>query len=286
MSRYNYNEEFLSLDGQMRLVCAVTHGVESRSETEIHPHIDSIEIYRFIEGASEFACEGHRIAISPGMLIAVCDNILHRPLTHAGARYERQRLLIKKEVFARYDTLRMDLYNRLRKKQILILPVTDGSEHVSQIFDAIQTMLARKTPYDDFCALMKALSLLIDMETGTSTAEQPLSCATAPETQRILAYINEHLDEELTYRRLAEQFYLSEKGLYQLFRREVGFPLAQYVANRRILCAMAVLHAGGSATEAAQSAGFHDYSVFYRTFLRHVGMTPRAYVKSRENVQI
>lgn len=280
MSCNNLYEEYRSLDLQIRFIHAVTDHAASRSESEIHPHPDSIEIYRFIEGVCEFAYEGRRIAVCPGMLVAVCDNVLHRPLTRSGTRYERERLFIKKEIFARYDTLHMDLYNRLRKKQIFLLPDADAGRDA---FDAIRIALKSKSPYGDFCALIKALSLLLEMEGKSADSEQDMLCAISADAQEILAYINDHLYEDLSYRSLAERFYRSEKSLYQLFRREIGFPLAQYIGRRRILRAASALIAGASATEAARVAGFQDYSVFYRTFIRQMGMTPKAYAKSRKS---
>lgn len=280
MEHHNISEEYVSLDAGMRLVCAVTDGVASRSESEIHPHMDFIEIYRFVDGVDTFAYEGQRIAVTSGMIIAVCDNVLHRPLTRENSHYERQRLLIKKEVFSRYDTPTMELYARLRKRQILVLSPSDGGQRGAAFFDGIRELLLCKTVYDDYCALIRTLHLLIEMEADGASSKEELMLVGEGEGARILAYINEHLDEDLTYRHIAERFFLSEGSVYQLFRREIGFPLAQYVATRRIMRATAVLNAGGSATEAAAAAGFLEYSVFYRTFLRHVGMSPKAYIKS------
>ena len=39
------------------------------------------------------------------------------------------------------------------------------------------------------------------------------------------------------------------------------------------------MNAGGTAFDAAQAAGFKDYSVFYRSFLKETGISPAAYIK-------
>ena len=87
----------------------------------------------------------------------------------------------------------------------------------------------------------------------------------------------EHLKEELSYQTLSEYANLSVKSLYQFFKQETGFPLGQYIKERRIIKAKTLLNAGASAAEAAAEAGFKDYSVFYRSFLRETGMTPKQY---------
>ena len=97
---------------------------------------------------------------------------------------------------------------------------------------------------------------------------------------KITEYIAKNLTVELSYRRIAEAFHLSEKYLYKLFKKEVGVTLSQYVLERRIVKAQTVLNAGGTAGEASLSAGFGDYSVFYRCFVRETGLTPSEYVRA------
>ena len=50
--------------------------------------------------------------------------------------------------------------------------------------------------------------------------------------------------------------------------------------ERRIIKAQSILNAGGSAKTAAYIAGFKDFSVFYRCFLKKVGITTTEYIKT------
>ena len=48
-------------------------------------------------------------------------------------------------------------------------------------------------------------------------------------------YIDNHIAEELDYQTIAGKFYLSEKSLYQLFKKETGLSPARYINERRII---------------------------------------------------
>ena len=97
-----------------------------------------------------------------------------------------------------------------------------------------------------------------------------------------MQYIDENLAADLSYQTLAVQANLSVKSLYQFFKQETGFPLGQYIKERRIIKAKTLLNAGASAAEAAAGAGFKDYSVFYRNFQKKTGLTPAEYLKTAE----
>ncbi len=84
----------------------------------------------------------------------------------------------------------------------------------------------------------------------------------------------------LKLRHYCKELLYFEKNLYKFLKKETGFTLSNYINERRIIKAQSELNAGNSANEAAASAGFKDYSVFYRSFLRKVGITPTEYIKN------
>ena len=95
----------------------------------------------------------------------------------------------------------------------------------------------------------------------------------------MLRYIDEHLTEDLSYKAFSKAFYMSEKSLYKFFKKETGFALSTYINERRIIMAQSLLNAGCPAKTAAFGAGFKEYSVFYRCFLKKVGISPTEYLK-------
>ncbi len=276
--------QYESCDKLIRLICSVTENAKPNSELEVHDHMNDLEIYYFSEGDLFFAFEGNRVNVTNGTVIAICDNTLHRPIITAPCRYARQRILINKNIFTRYDTNHMDFYNNLRKKRMLVLNSKTQEENgfdTDAWFKTIKNFYQRKTPYDDFCALIAILSMLIKIDMITNSSKESMFFPQNEKAARILDYINEHLSESLNYKCLSEKFYMSEKNLYKFFKREVGFTLSQYIANRRMIKAMSILNAGGTAAQAAIESGFNDYTVFYRSFVREFGINPAQYMKNR-----
>lgn len=280
MSDNLINTAYHAQNASLHFFSAVTERAMPHTSFEAHSHISELEIYRFLSGSLFFFFEGIRIPVKNGSIIAICDNTLHRPIITAPCRYERQRLMIGKDAFARID-MNMELYGRLRQRQILIsAPENPENGRLHALFHEIERCLAVGDRYGELCATVSALSLLIEMERSGVTACESTVVPHSEKVAEILSYINSHIDVDLSYHALAARFYLSKKSLYHLFKREVGFTLSEYIQNRRIVKAKSVLNSGGTAREAATAAGFRDYTVFYRSFRRELGMTPTQYVKS------
>ena len=93
----------------------------------------------------------------------------------------------------------------------------------------------------------------------------------------IINYINQHLQEELTLAKLAKEVSYSEYYVSRIFKEMTGKTLSAYIQEKRIGEAARMLRAGSPVTKAAESVGFNNYSYFYKTFLRKMGMAPKAY---------
>lgn len=284
------NEDFTlhhqSTNYGLNYVSALTTNAEPTSEYEAHAHFDEFEIYHFLEGDLFFAFEGRRIAIENNTLIIICNKTLHRPIIKNPCRYYRKRILFKKEIFNRLSFPDFELYNRLRKRKLLVLtPETVEALEIDKLFMDIEQSLSRHTPYEDFCALITLFSLLIKAEKNSEHLEHADFYMYSKKVSEMINYIDLHLSEDLSYQTLSRHFYISEKSLYKFFKKETGFTLSNYINERRIIKAQTVMNAGGSANEAAIAAGFKDYSVFYRSFLREVGITPAAYIKNLRHRQ-
>ena len=96
-----------------------------------------------------------------------------------------------------------------------------------------------------------------------------------PKIAQALSYINDHLGEELTVDGLARQVYTSKYHFMRRFKELTGYPVHQYITQKRLLAAAELLRGGASAQAACGRCGFRDYSAFHRAFRRQFGVTPR-----------
>ena len=96
--------------------------------------------------------------------------------------------------------------------------------------------------------------------------------------RRVLDYIEQHLEEEVTVAGLANLAHLSEFHFTRMFTTTVGIPPHRYVSRRRLENAMAMLAAGRlPLSEIAHRSGFSSQASFNRAFRRVTGMTPGEY---------
>lgn len=96
-----------------------------------------------------------------------------------------------------------------------------------------------------------------------------------PPIHAIRHFLDEHFQQPITLEMLAGQFNLSRPYLCRLFRREVGRTIVQYLHQRRVEHAMALLDTTSRrVVDIAMESGFTDLSHFNTVFRKLVGMSP------------
>lgn len=94
----------------------------------------------------------------------------------------------------------------------------------------------------------------------------------------LLAFIEQHLDQDLRVEDLADRVSLSAGHFSRRFREAVGVSPIAYLRRQRIERARRLLRETDLPIGAvALQVGFNDFSYFARTFRAEVGVTPRGY---------
>ena len=112
--------------------------------------------------------------------------------------------------------------------------------------------------------------------------EAKLYLTPAKETEQmrnIIEYVNTNLTNEISVEQLCEKFFLSRAQLYRNFKNATGSTVWDYVMTKRLLLARSYINDGIRASEAAAACGFHDYSAFYRAYLKRYGTTPSGNIR-------
>ena len=91
---------------------------------------------------------------------------------------------------------------------------------------------------------------------------------------RILDYIEAHLEEKLTNAQLADIAGYSEYHFLQLFKAHTGETVMEYICRRRLFRAMDEILAGSRIIDVAFKYGFESHSAFSRAFKREFGCSP------------
>ena len=97
-------------------------------------------------------------------------------------------------------------------------------------------------------------------------------------TEKVLTYIHEHYNENLTNKKLGEIFSFHPNYLNHMIKTHTGSSLHQYILHIQIMNAARLLEEGQtSVAEAAEKTGFCDISTFSKHFKRIMGETPIRY---------
>lgn len=97
------------------------------------------------------------------------------------------------------------------------------------------------------------------------------------------AFVQDHYKEPVGLTEAAQAAGVNPTYLSYLFRKEMGIGFSNYLLNRRIECAMALLRETNmKVREAAEQSGFHDYHYFAKAFKKINGLSPAEYRKQAE----
>lgn len=94
----------------------------------------------------------------------------------------------------------------------------------------------------------------------------------------VLGYVQAHLDDELTPRRLARVACFSEHHFHRIFRAVVGESVMDHVRRLRLeRAAFQLKTSGRSVAHIALDAGYGAQAAFTRTFQAYFGVAPRIF---------
>ncbi len=281
VNKSDFSLQYSGLNNSLLFVTALTNEAQQNSEFESHVHYNEFEIYYFLEGDLYFSLEGKRYYVEEGSMIIITNGLLHKPIIKAPCRYFRKRILFDKKIFIDFNIFSFELYNILRKRKFITLSKEDVQAfQLDTLFSQIEHSLSHNSQYEDFCASISLFSLLIKAEKSSRQSDNSFIHKNNGKIDEIIRYIEEHLSENLSYKAISEKFFITEKNLYKIFKNQSGFTLSNYISERRIIKAQSILNSGYTANEAAILSGFNDYSVFYKNFLKKVGITPAGYIKN------
>ncbi|CAL9297418.1 helix-turn-helix domain-containing protein [Streptomyces olindensis] len=108
--------------------------------------------------------------------------------------------------------------------------------------------------------------------------ERPLPHPEADTIGELLAWLERHLDEEVTVEQLAARAHMSPRTFARRFQQETGTTPYRWVLRQRVLLAQRLLEATDETMDAiAGRTGFGNAAALRHHFVRAVGTTPNAY---------
>ncbi len=99
-------------------------------------------------------------------------------------------------------------------------------------------------------------------------------------TKDIISYIDFHYSEDLNLSLFAEMFNISKNYLSNLFKKETGNTLTDFIHQTRMRKAITLINSSTlPVTAIATACGYNDINYFIRIFKRTYGLSPKQYQK-------
>lgn len=137
----------------------------------------------------------------------------------------------------------------------------------------ITDYILKPVNYDEFGACIDRLKIALYENKESKITEETENTIT-----HIIQYLQDHLEEDISLNRLAEEFHLSAQYISQLFKKEIGVNFLAYLTSIRMEKAKKLLISTSlSIGEISMQCGYGDYRVFTKTFKKMIGNTPSQY---------
>ena len=265
----------------------VFHYREPRPDTvEVHHH-DFYEVYYLLGGEVEYWVDGRIIRMLPGDLLLINPLELHRPILDQGSPvYERIVLWINKEFLEGLCTGNSGLNICFDTAQpghthLIRTSATERTALTARLGELVREFYSRDFGSDlSAHGLFLQFMVQLNRMATRSQSQQEETQSLSPLVQKVLEYITDHIQEDLSLEDIADQMFVSKYHLSHAFTREVGVSVYRYVMLRRLMMARQLLQAGESAGQVCRSCGFSEYTSFYRAFKSEYGVSPRSYAAS------
>ena len=154
-----------------------------------------------------------------------------------------------------------------KKRKISVTDITNGKFDISRIYRLEDTQEILSCVKENFAVLCDGL--------------KNTKCESTHNTiQHIVAFLNEHISEEIGHEAIAQKYRMHPGYLSRLFKQEMGETLSEYLMRIKTERAALLLKDGQhKVSEIAGMVGYNASSYFSIMFKKNTGYSPREYTQ-------
>ncbi len=240
----------------------------------MHIH-EQCEIYIFISGNVEYLVEGSKYPLEENSLMIMRPLEVHKPKIIGKERYERYAINFPIDFFADLDP-KSRLLKAFTERPLGKNNMLDSSVIDMDLIRKLCTQMFQdyRDDYDRLIRIKSTILMILDMIYLALDKQEKTEYKPRSTTERIVAYVNNHIFEQISVPELAKHFYLSPSQFNRIFRQATGASPWEYITKKRLTAAKEKIHSGSLAQNASESCGFRDYSSFYRAYTKYFGCAP------------
>ena len=209
-----------------------------------------------LDGSLTYIADGKKYVLNKNdVLFLTPGTYRERPLGTAPVKYVCFNFYIEDDASLTFDTFMPKAISTTIRKLVTVFP----HSHIMPSYHS-REKIANILNY--------ILLELLDFEKFTSSNEHII---------KIIKYIDENIKEKITLQTIHEHMHLSSGYISNIFKKETGKTLTDYVNERKMFIAKEMITSNEmSLTETAEQLGFENYNYFSRLFNKYYGTRPLA----------
>ncbi|MBR2459624.1 MAG: helix-turn-helix domain-containing protein [Clostridia bacterium] len=234
------------------------------------------EIELVVKGNGTQIINSIEIPLCPGTVTVVSPEDFHRVETEGNDSFEIVNLCVVP------DALSEDMIKLLRKNPPPYF-FTMGEDEMREFISDHAELAGLEGDYDeltDAICIRKIELVLLRLiknvlENNSYLTKKSSHSLVSTTLQPVITYINEHYNETLRRKELANIVHLSASYFGDLFKKNLGISVIDYITDVRMRKAYSMLrHTNKPILEIIQAVGFNSPSLFYRKFYEYYKMKP------------
>ena len=238
----------------------------NHNESHIH---DEYEIYVNLSGEVAFEVENKIYPVSRGSVVLTKPHEYHHCIILREVCHEFYWITFSADKCEFLESL----FEREDAGNLIILGESE-LDALTDIFSELlidqQSELKRRI---DFLRIMDILSSQKQIPDAQKSLRFP------QDVKRALAYMDDHITEEITAEVLCRVAICSINTLERHFSNSLGLTPFAVLRKKRLILSTRYLRQGESVAFSATNSGFSDYSNYIQLFKKHFGITPFEYKK-------
>ena len=234
------------------------------------PHVDdAIELYILLEGDVSFMVEHSLYKLSPGDIVITKPNEMHNCILNSNSRHRHMCFWFDPTD----DFLFSDFLAHEFGENNICTPTPEDAGKIADICRELCAVSEEGT--DRATEFHLGLQILYYVRKNLGTHGKDI---VIPDLlRRILDDIHTDLTAIHNLSYFFDKYFISPSTLSRLFRKYLHTSPKMYLETKRLAYSRVLLRRGLSVAEAAEGAGFSDYSNYIRLFRGRFGITPLQY---------
>lgn len=245
-----------------------------------HTH-NKAEIYLTLTELPDALLNNTVSRIPQGTLILIPPFCVHQMYHQKEVRYERYILNLDTQWLDNVLCSKQDLSEYLKPSAApLILPLSKEqlssiTQSMKKVLPIIQERSIKSTA--EFLNLLSVLDSAVHDIRKNEFAPSMFISKSQTTVNEIIAFINEHIERNISLSDIESHFFLNRDYLSRLFLKHTHTSIGRYISIQRIAKAQEYLSEGLTVAQVSDKLGFSSYAYFFKVFKKVVGISPSQY---------